>query len=80
MRRTLEPMTKVAKSLRRHRHLIRNWFRAQGRISAGAVEGLNGIVKLITRKAFALILKERRDDELRGIPVDTIRATNLGAH
>ncbi|MBM4010489.1 MAG: transposase, partial [Planctomycetes bacterium] len=37
---------------RRHRHLILNWFRAKGTISAGVVEGLNGVVKLTTRKAF----------------------------
>ncbi|MBM4013295.1 MAG: transposase [Planctomycetes bacterium] len=29
-----------------------NWFRAKGTISAGVVEGLNGVVKLTTRKAF----------------------------
>ena len=52
MRSKLEPMKKVAKSLRRHQHLILNWFRAKGTISAGVVEGLNGKVKLTTRKAF----------------------------
>jgi transposase len=52
MRSKLEPMKKMAKSLRRHRHLILNWFRAKGTISAGVVEGLNGKVKLTTRKAF----------------------------
>ena len=43
---------RTEKSLRRHQHLILNWFRAKGRISSGAVEGLNGVVKLTTRKAF----------------------------
>jgi transposase len=52
MRSKLQPMKKVAKSLRRHRHLILNWFRAKGTISTGVVEGLNGKVKLTTRKAF----------------------------
>jgi len=52
MRSTLEPIKKVAKSLRRHRNLILNWFQAKGTISAGDVEGLNGVVKLTTRKAF----------------------------
>ncbi len=52
MRSKLEPMKKVAKSLRRHRHLILNWFRAKGTISSGVVEGLNGVRKLTTRKAF----------------------------
>jgi len=54
MRSKLEPMEKVAKSLRRHRNLNLNWFRAKGRISSGAVEGLNGVVKLTTRNAFGL--------------------------
>ncbi|MBM4010823.1 MAG: transposase, partial [Planctomycetes bacterium] len=35
-----------------HRHLILNWFRAKGTISAGVVEGLNGVVNLTSRKAF----------------------------
>ena len=45
-------MKEVAKSLRRHRHRILNWFRAKGTISARVGEGLNGVVKLTTRKAF----------------------------
>ncbi len=52
MRSRLDPMKKVARSLRRHRHLILNWFRAGGTISAGVVEGFNGKAKLTTRKAF----------------------------
>lgn len=41
-----------AKSLRRHRRLILNWFRAKATISAGVVEGFNGRARLPTRKAF----------------------------
>ncbi len=52
MRSRLEPMKKVAASLRNHRPLILNWFRARGTISAGSVEGLNNKAKLTTRKAF----------------------------
>ena len=52
MRSRLDPMKKVARSMRRHRHLILNWFRAGGTISAGVVEGFNGKAKLTTRKAF----------------------------
>ncbi len=52
MRSRLEPMKKVARSMRRHRPLILNWFRAKGSISAGAVEGLNNKLKLTTRKAY----------------------------
>ncbi len=52
MRTRLEPMKKVARSLRGHRELILNWFRARGTISAGVVEGLNNKLKLTTRKAY----------------------------
>ena len=52
MRSQLEPMKKVARTLRRHRELILNWFRAKGELSSGIVEGLNNKVKLTTRKAY----------------------------
>ena len=52
MRSRLEPLKKVARTLRNHRQLILNWFHARGEISAGAVEGLNNKVKLVTRKSY----------------------------
>jgi transposase len=52
MRSKIEPMKKVARSLREHRDLILNWFRAQGTISAGTVEGLNNKAKLTTRRSY----------------------------
>jgi transposase len=52
MRSRLEPMKKMAGTLRRHEELILNWFKANGTISAGAVEGLNNKLKLVTRKAY----------------------------
>lgn len=52
MRSRLAPLKKVAASLRAHRALILNWFRAKGAISAGTVEGFNNKVKLTTRKAY----------------------------
>jgi transposase len=52
MRSRLEPMKKVARTLRTHRELIVNWFRAHGELSSGAVEGLNNKVKLVTRKSY----------------------------
>ena len=52
MRSRLEPMKKVACTLRNHRSLILNWFRARKQISAGAVEGLNNKVKVVTRRAY----------------------------
>jgi transposase len=52
MRSRLEPMKKVARTIRSHQPLILNWFRARGEVSAGAVEGLNNKVKLVTRKSY----------------------------
>ena len=52
MRSQLEPMKKVARTLRNHRALILNWFRAKGAISSGVVEGFNNKVKLTTRKSY----------------------------
>lgn len=52
MRSKLEPMKKVARTLRTHRPLLLNWFRAKGAISAGTVEGFNNKAKLTLRKAY----------------------------
>ena len=54
MRSRLEPMKKVARSLRNHQAEILDWFRANGTISAGIVEGMNNKVKLTTRKSYGL--------------------------
>jgi len=51
LRSRIEPMKRVARSIRNHRPLILNWFRARGMISAGIVEGLNANAKLTIRKA-----------------------------
>lgn len=52
MRSRIEPMKKVAGMLRSHRELILNWFRARGQLSVGAVEGLNGKARVITKRAY----------------------------
>jgi transposase len=52
MRSKIEPMKKMAKTLRRHRELILNWFHADGAISSGIVEGFNNKAKLAIRKAY----------------------------
>lgn len=51
MRSRLAPLKTVAKSLRRHRELILNWFRAKKQISQAVVEAMNGNAKLALRKA-----------------------------
>ncbi len=52
MRSRLAPIKTVAKSLRKHRELILNWYRARKQYNSGIVEGLNLLVKLRFRKAF----------------------------
>lgn len=52
LRTRLEPMQKVARTLRAHRPLILNWFKAHGRLSSGTVEGFNNKAKLTMRKAY----------------------------
>ncbi len=52
LRSRIEPMKKVARTLRAHEELILNWFRAKGTMSSGVVEGLNYNVKLTLRKAY----------------------------
>jgi transposase len=47
----LEPMKQIARTLRGHRELILNWFRAKKEISSAAVEGMNANAKLAIRKA-----------------------------
>lgn len=52
MRSKIVPMKKVVKTLRKHKHLILNWFRAKKIFSSGIVEGLNNKVKLTMRKSY----------------------------
>jgi len=52
MRSRIEPLKKVARSLREHRPLILNWFRAKKQYNAGIVEGLNANAELMFRKAY----------------------------
>jgi transposase len=52
MRSRIEPMTKIARSLRQHRELILNYFRAQKMISSGVVEGLYNKAKVTLRKSY----------------------------
>jgi len=52
MRSRIEPMKKIARSLREHRELILNYFRAKKTISSGTVEGLNNKAKVTMRKSY----------------------------
>ncbi len=48
----LKPMKQVARMLRKHKPLILNWFEAEGKLSSGAVEGMNLKANLTIRKSF----------------------------
>src|ERR1700751_6350044 len=48
----IEPMKKIANTLRGHRELILNYFRARKKFSSGVVEGLNNKAKLTMRKSY----------------------------
>jgi transposase len=52
MRSRLEPIKKIARSIRAHRELILNWFKAKKEFNSGIVEGLNYKIKLTIRKAY----------------------------
>jgi transposase len=52
MRSRLEPIKKVARSIRAHEGLILNWFAAKKEFNSGIVEGLNYRIKLTIRKAY----------------------------
>ena len=52
MRSKIEPLKKVARSIRKYQDLILNWFRAKKAFSSGIVEGFNTKVKLTIRKSY----------------------------
>jgi len=73
MRSRLEPMKKVAKTIRSHRQLILNWFEAKNVISLGAVEGQNNKAKVVIRKSYGFknseVLKITLYHKLGKLPV-----------
>ena len=62
------PMKKVALSLRNHRKLILNWFRAKGTLSSETVKGFNNKVKLTTRKSYGFRTYEAIETSLLSQP------------
>jgi transposase len=52
MRSRIEPMKKFAKTMRTHRELLLNYFRAKKAYSSGVVEGMNNKAKVTMRKAY----------------------------
>jgi transposase len=76
MRSRLEPMKKVAKTIRSHKHLLLNWFEAKNIISLGAVEGQNNKAKVVIRKSYgfktAEMLKIALYHKLGRLPIPNI--------
>ena len=52
MRSRLEPMKKFARTLRAHRELLLNYFKAKKQFSSGVIEGLNNKAKVTMRKSY----------------------------
>lgn len=52
MRSRIDPMKKFARTLRAHRELLLNYFRARKAFSSGVVEGLNNKAKVTMRKSY----------------------------
>jgi len=52
MRSRIEPMKKIARTLRTHRALLLNYFKARKQYSSGVIEGLNNKAKVTMRKSY----------------------------
>lgn len=60
-RSKLEPLKAVAKSLKEHRQLLLNYFRARKEYSSGVVEGLNNKAKLTLKTSYGFKSDEARE-------------------
>jgi transposase len=52
MRSRIEPLKKFARTVRVHRKLLLNYFRANKQFSSGVIEGLNNKAKVTLRKPY----------------------------
>jgi transposase len=52
MRSRIEPMKKIARTLRAHRGLLINYFKAKKQFSSGVIEGLNNKAKVTMRRSY----------------------------
>ncbi len=52
IRSRIEPMKKFARTVRTHRELLLNYFRARKQFSSGVIEGLNNKAKVTMRKSY----------------------------
>lgn len=73
MRSRIEPMKKTAKTIRRYKPLILNWFKTKGnRLSSGPIEGFNNKAKVTIRKSYGFreynVLKMALFHQMGGLP------------
>ena len=52
MRSRIDPVKKFARTVRAHRELLLNYFRAKKQFSSGVIEGLNNKAKVTLRKTY----------------------------
>jgi transposase len=52
MRSRIEPMKKIARTLRAHRPLLLNYFKAKKQFSSGVIERLNNKAKVTMRRSY----------------------------
>ena len=52
MRSRIEPLKKFARTMRNHRELLLNYFRARKAFSSGVIEGLNNKAKVTMRRSY----------------------------
>jgi len=52
LRSRIEPFAKLARTLRKHRPQLLNWFRARHAFAMGAVEGFNNKARVATKMAY----------------------------
>jgi transposase len=64
MRSRLPPFKTFATTLRKHRELLLNWFRARGAFAHGATEGFNNKARITTRKAYGFRTYEHAETAL----------------
>jgi transposase len=52
LRSRIEPMKKIARTLRAHRTPMLNYFKARKQFSSGVIEGLNNKAKVTMRRSY----------------------------
>jgi transposase len=76
LRSRLEPMRRVARTLRTHSDLIMNWFKWKKEFSTAAVEGMNNKIRVVTRRSYGFrsfpVLKVALYHSLGKLPEPTL--------